>query len=128
QADREAAEREKRPFLNIRRSLDLTPEQRAERARSGAPYVVRFLVDRTSRVPLDDHVRGHVEWDCSLIADPVIMRANGTPLYNFASVIDDIDFEITHIIRAEEHLTNTSIQALLFDALNPTRPDFAHIP
>ncbi|WP_437187755.1 glutamate--tRNA ligase [Planctomicrobium sp. SH668] len=128
QADREAAEKEKRTFLNIRRSLDLSPAEVEEKLDRGDPYVIRFLVDRTRKVAIDDLVRGHVEWDCGLIADPVIMRGNGMPLYNFASVVDDIDLEITHIIRAEEHLTNTAVQALLFEALATTMPHFAHIP
>lgn len=128
QADREAAEREKRPFLNVRRALDLSPAQVAELEQAGQPYVIRFLVDRTRKIAIDDHVRGHVEWDCGLIADPVIMRSNGMPLYNFATVVDDIDLEITHVIRAEEHLTNTAVQALLFEALGRSLPEFAHIP
>ncbi|SFJ00334.1 glutamate--tRNA ligase [Planctomicrobium piriforme] len=128
QEDRQAAEKEKRPYLNIRRSLELTDLQRADLENAGTPYVVRFLVDRTRKVAIDDHVRGHVEWDCGLIADPVIMRGNGMPLYNFASVVDDCDLKISHIIRAEEHLTNTAVQALLFEALGGAMPEFAHIP
>ncbi|WP_437227931.1 glutamate--tRNA ligase [Planctomicrobium sp. SH661] len=128
QADREAAEREKRPFLNIRRSLELTPDEVSERVARGEPYVIRFLVDRSRKIAIDDQVRGHVEWDCGLIADPVIMRGNGMPLYNFATVVDDIDLKITHVIRAEEHLTNTSVQALMFEALGAEMPIFAHIP
>lgn len=128
QQDREAAERDKRPFLNIRRSLELTDQQLADYAAENRPYVVRFLVDRTQRVSIEDRVRGHVEWDCGLIADPVIMRGDGTPLYNFATVVDDSQLRISHVIRAEEHLTNTSIQAMLFQALNCDLPEFAHIP
>lgn len=128
QADREAAEREKRPFLNIRRSLEFSPAEIADREQREEPFVIRFLVDRTRKIAIDDHIRGHVEWDCALIADPVIMRGNGMPLYNFATVVDDIDLQITHVIRAEEHLTNTSVQALMFEALGATLPEFAHIP
>lgn len=128
QADRQEAEKEKRTYLNIRRSLELTDSQREDLEAQGTPYVIRFFVDRTRKVSINDHVRGHVEWDCGLIADPVIMRGNGMPLYNFASVVDDLDMQISHIIRAEEHLTNTSLQALLFEALGGTMPEFAHIP
>lgn len=127
-ADREAAEQEKRNYLNIRRSLELDPSQQAVLEASGAPYVIRFLIDRTRKVAIDDHVRGHVEWDCSLMPDPVIMRSNGGPLYNFASVVDDIHLQISHVIRAEEHLANTAVQALLFEALGAELPEFAHIP
>jgi glutamyl-tRNA synthetase len=128
QADRAAAEKVKRPFLNIRRSLDLSDKEREQYLAEGRPHVVRFLIDRTATVSIDDHIRGHVEWNCSLIADPVICRGDGSPLYNFATVVDDVLLQITHVIRAEEHLTNTAVQALLFDALGRPRPEFAHIP
>jgi len=128
QADRQAAEKEKRTFVNLRRSLELTSAQVEEKEARGEPFVIRFLVDRTRKVSIKDQIRGHVEWDCALITDPVIMRSNGMPLYNFATVVDDIDLEITHVIRSEEHLTNTSVQALLFEALGANIPEFAHIP
>jgi glutamyl-tRNA synthetase len=127
-ADREAAEKEKRTYVNIRRSLELTDAQRSALAAEGRPFVVRLLVPRDSKVGIDDHVRGHVEWDCSLISDPVILRSDGSPLYNFATVVDDAAFEISHVIRAEEHLTNTAIQALIYQALGTPLPEFAHIP
>jgi len=127
-ADREAAEREKRNYLNIRRSLELSPEEVAALEREGRPFVIRFLLDRSRTVAIDDLIRGPVAWDCGLMADPVICRQDGSPLYNFASVVDDIDLEVTHVIRAEEHLSNTAVQALVFDALGAPRPEFAHIP
>lgn len=127
-ADREAAEREKRNYLNIRRSLELSPDEIQRRTAAGDAHVIRFKIDRSRKVAIDDHIRGHVEWDCALMADPVICRQDGSPLYNFASVVDDIDLAITHVIRAEEHLSNTSIQALLFEALGAPLPQFAHIP
>lgn len=128
QQDREAAEKEKRPFLNIRRSLELSEAQLAEYRAENRPYVIRFLVNREEKVHINDHVRGHVEWDCGLFPDPVIMRGDGTALYNFATVVDDAALEITHVIRAEEHLSNTPIQVLLFQALGYDLPEFAHIP
>ncbi len=128
QADRQAAEQEKRTYLNVRRSLELAEAERAELESRGTPYVIRLLVDRSASVAIEDHVRGRVEWDCGLIADPVLCRADGSPLYNFTSVVDDVAFEITHVIRAEEHLTNTAVQALLFKALDHDPPQFAHVP
>ncbi len=127
-ADREAARREKRPYLNVRRSLDLTPHQIEQYLEEGRPYVVRFLVPRNRTVAIDDVVRGHVEWDCSLIPDPVLLRADGSPLYNFATVVDDAHMRITHVIRAEEHLSNTPIQVLLHEALGNPLPQFVHVP
>ena len=128
QADRAAAEQEKRTYLNIRRALEFSDEERADLKVQGEPFVVRYLVPRDETIVIEDHVRGRVEWDCGLISDPVIMRGDGSPLYNFASVVDDAQMQISHVIRAEEHLTNTAVQALLFKALGFDLPEFAHIP
>jgi glutamyl-tRNA synthetase len=128
QRQREAAERERRPFISSRRSLELSDAEVRQFVAEGRPHVVRFLVPRSETLPLDDVVRGHVEWNTSLIADPVIMRPDGTPLYNFATVIDDAGMAISHVIRAEEHLSNTPIQLMLHRALGNNLPVFAHIP
>lgn len=130
QADRQAAEKEKRPYINVRRSLELTPQQIEEHVAAGRAHVIRFLVprDRASKIAIDDAVRGHVEWDAALLSDPVIMRSDGSPLYNFATVVDDGEMRITHVIRAEEHLSNTPVQVLMHEALRYERPAFAHIP
>jgi glutamyl-tRNA synthetase len=127
-ADREAADREKRQYLNIRRSLDLTDDEKRRLQTEGRQPVLRLLVPRDETVTIDDLVRGHVEWDCGLISDPVVCRADGSPLYNFATVIDDAQMQISHVIRAEEHLTNTAVQALIYRALGYDQPQFAHIP
>lgn len=127
-ADRLAAESAKQNYVTIRRSLDLTPEQQADLTARGKPSVVRLLVPRDRKIAVDDAVRGHVEWDCGLMPDPVLMRSDGSFLYNFATVVDDAQMQITHIIRAEEHLTNTAVQALLHEALGNPLPVFAHIP
>ncbi len=127
-ADRKQAEREKRPYINIRRSLELSAQQKADLAAQGRPWVLRFLIPRDQKVVLDDRIRGRVEWDAALLPDPVILRADGSPLYNFATVIDDAQMQITHVIRAEEHLSNTPIQVLLHQALGNALPEFAHVP
>ncbi|AMV17601.1 glutamate--tRNA ligase [Planctomyces sp. SH-PL14] len=127
-ADREAAEKEKRPYLSSRKSLEMSDTERQEAEASGKPFVVRLLVPRGEKVRLRDQIRGDVEWDGGLMPDPVIQRGDGSALYNFATVIDDIDFEITHVIRSEEHLTNTAIQVLVYQALGKAVPEFAHIP
>ena len=128
QADKKQAEAEKRPYINIRRSLELTDAQRAAFEAEGRPWVLRFLVPRERTIVLDDLIRGHVEWDAALMVDPVIVRGNGSPLYNFATVIDDAQMQISHVIRAEEHLSNTPIQLLLHEALGNVLPRFAHVP
>lgn len=127
-ADRKQAEREKRPYINIRRSLDLSAEARTTLEAQGRPWVLRFLIPRDRKVVFDDHIRGRVEWDAALLPDPVILRGDGSPLYNFATVIDDAQMQITHVVRAEEHLSNTPIQILLHQALGNALPEFAHVP
>ena len=127
-ADRDAAEKEKRQYVSSRQSLALSPAEIADLEAKGQPYVVRLLVPRGEKVSIRDHIRGHVEWDCDLMPDPVIQRGDGSALYNFASVVDDIDLQITHVIRSEEHLTNTAVQMLVLQALGATPPEFAHIP
>ena len=126
--DRKQAELLKRTYVNIRRSLNLTEADRTQLEATGRPFVVRFLIPRDQKIAIDDAVRGRVEWDCSLMPDPVMMRSNGSFLYNFATVVDDAQMRITHIIRAEEHLANTPVQALIHLALGNPLPVFAHIP
>ena len=128
QAQREAAEKEKRVYISSRASLSLSNDEILQRIAEGRAFVVRLLVPRGDKVVIDDHVRGRVEWDCSLMPDPVVARSDGSPLYNFATVVDDAALEITHVIRAEEHLPNTPIQVLLHRALGNKTPEWAHIP
>jgi glutamyl-tRNA synthetase len=73
-----------------------------------------------------DLVRGDQAVDIGSLSDPVLIRADGTPLYTFTSVVDDIDFGITHVIRGEDHVTNTAVQMQLFEALGGSSPQFAH--
>lgn len=127
-ADRAAAEAEKCPYVHVRRSLDLSEAQLQQYHEEGRPFVLRFLIPRDRVIVIEDLIRGRVEFDPNLLSDPVIMRANQTPLYNFATVIDDAHAEISHVIRAEEHLSNTPIQLLIHEALGHTPPLFAHVP
>ena len=127
-AQREAAEQSKSVYVSSRVSVGLSPQQIQEKLDADEPYVVRFLIPRGRKVSIVDEVRGHVEWDCNLMVDPVIARGDGSPLYNFATVVDDGQLKITHVIRAEEHLSNTPIQVLLHEALGNELPVFAHIP
>jgi glutamyl-tRNA synthetase len=128
QAQRETAEKEKRQYLSSRTSLAFSESEIQTKLAQQEPFVIRFLVPRDQKVSINDHVRGVVEWDCSLMPDPVIARNDGSPLYNFATVVDDAELKISHVIRAEEHLPNTPIQVLLHQALGNTMPEWAHIP
>lgn len=127
-AQREACEKEKRVYTSSRVSIGLTEEEVAAKLAAGEAYVVRLQVPRERKISVEDAVRGHVEWDCSLMVDPVVARGDGSPLYNFATVVDDAQLLITHVIRAEEHLSNTPVQVLLHEALGNSLPVFAHIP
>ena len=128
QADREAAEKAGGARLNVRRSLDLTDAQREQYEAEGRKFVVRLLVPRDQKLKIQDVVRGEVEWELSQLADPAIARGDGSALYNMACVVDDAAMDITHIIRAEEHLSNTPTQCLIYQGLGFEPPTFAHIP
>ena len=125
---RDEAERGKRQYISSRSSLTQGADEIDARIAAGDAYVVRFLVPRDRTVGITDHIRGNVEWDCSLMVDPVIARNDGSPLYNFATVVDDAQMSISHVIRAEEHLSNTPVQVLIHEALGNPLPEFAHIP
>ncbi len=128
QAQREQAEKEKRTFLNERTWLEASDVEVQKELDAGTPFVVRFAIPRAKTIVIKDHVRGEVKFDAGLMADPVIVRTGGMPLYNFATVVDDGLMEITHVIRAEEHLSNTPLQVMLHEALGYRLPEFAHIP
>jgi len=128
QADREAAEKAGGARLNVRRSLELSDSQIEQNLAEGKKFVVRLLVPREEKLKIQDMVRGEVEWDLSQLADPAIARGDGSALYNLACVVDDAALEISHVIRAEEHLSNTPTQCLIYQALGYEPPMFAHIP
>ena len=92
----------------------------------GASPHWRFKLDHDSPIEWDDLIRGHQKFDPALISDPVIRRADGSWLYLLPSVIDDIDLEITHIVRGEDHVSNSAVQLQMFAALGAEPPHFAH--
>lgn len=126
-AERKAAEAAKRPYLHRGPLRDLSVAEAVQRFRE-QPTTLRFKVPVGRDAVVEDLVCGHCVQKTDLIGDPVILRANGTPLYNFASVVDDIALKITHVIRAREHLPNTYTQVLFWEALGAPLPQFAHIP
>jgi glutamyl-tRNA synthetase len=127
-ADRKAQEAARLPPHYVGRCAALTPDERAAREAEGRRAVLRFRVG-TGVVAFDDIVRGHVEFDVSnLGGDFVIVRSDGTPLYHFTVVVDDATMEISHVIRGEDHLSNTPKHILLFRALGHAVPEFAHLP
>jgi nondiscriminating glutamyl-tRNA synthetase len=127
-ADRKAQEAAKLPPRYVGRCATLTADERAAFEASGRRGALRFRVG-TGIVAFDDIVRGHVEFDVSnLGGDFVIVRADGSPLYHFTVVVDDAEMEISHVIRGEDHLSNTPKHILLFQALGHEVPLFAHLP
>ncbi len=109
------------------RCRDLCQAEKARLEREGRRPAVRFKVPADQTVVVDDLVRGEVSFECSGIGDFIIVKSDGIPTYNFAVVVDDHCMEISHVIRAEEHLSNTPRQVLLYRALGWPLPEFAHV-
>jgi glutamyl-tRNA synthetase len=127
-ADRVAQEAAHQPPHYVGRCASLTAEQRRAKEAAGLRPVIRFRVG-DQMVVFDDMVRGHVEIDTSALGgDLIIVRSDGSPLYHFVVVVDDVEMEISHVIRGEDHLSNTPKHILLFRALGAAVPIFAHLP
>jgi glutamyl-tRNA synthetase len=108
------------------RCAGLDAEAAAARAGSGEPHAIRFRVGRYGVVR--DLLRGEVDFRAREARDPVIVRRDGRPTYNFAVVVDDAAMAITHVLRGEDHLTNTALQVRLYESLGLVPPLFAHLP
>jgi len=107
---------------------DGTCRDRAVGPASGSPFVIRFRSPRDGQTVIDDIVKGCVTFQNRELDDLVIVRSDGTPTYNFCAVVDDADMGITHIIRGDDHLSNTPRQVLIYRALGLPPPQFAHVP
>jgi nondiscriminating glutamyl-tRNA synthetase len=105
----------------------LSREQALARVDAGERPVIRFKIPQDVEVKFQDLVRGDVAFSTEVIGDPVIVRSDGRPAYNFAVVVDDALMEITHVIRGEDHISNTPRQILLYRALGFQPPEFAHL-
>lgn len=125
EAERKAAQGS---FTYSRRWMATTPEERAAFEREGRTGAVRLKMPREGACRFHDLVRGDVSFDWAREQDHVVQRADGTCLYHLASVVDDRDMAITHVIRAEEHLSNTPRQIFIAQALGAPLPQFAHLP
>ena len=105
----------------------ISREEAESRIEAGERPVIRFRVPESEEVRFQDLVRGEVVFNTSVIGDPVIVRSDSRPQYNFAVVVDDALMEVTHVIRGEDHISNTPRQILLYQALGFTPPEFAHL-
>ncbi len=128
QAEREAAERQKQVFLYSRRWMAETASERLKFEAEGRRPVVRLKMPREGTLVIHDVIRGDVAVDWAREQDHVVQRTDGSFLYHLANVVDDRDFQITHVIRAEEHLSNTPRQIFIAQSLGCDLPIYAHLP
>ena len=125
--ERERAEQRGVAWQYDRACLLLSAERSAELEAIGAPRAIRFKVPPgTTR--FDDAVRGPIEFDTANIEDFVVQRSDGYPIYHLSVVVDDVDMAITHVIRGDDHISNTPKHVLLFQAFGAATPEFAHVP
>jgi glutamyl-tRNA synthetase len=127
QQKRQAAEAAGGGWIYDRTCCALTPEDVRAREAAGAPRAVRFKV-REGTTAFDDLVHGPIEFPNAVIEDFVILRSDAQPTYHLSVVVDDIDMRITHVVRGDDHISNTPKQVLLYDAFGTPPPGFAHVP
>jgi nondiscriminating glutamyl-tRNA synthetase len=126
-ADRQAALAEGRPPRYAGTCRALSHEEAQTRIDAGERPVVRFRVPESDEVRFQDLVRGEVVFSTDVIGDFVLVRSDGRPQYNFAVVVDDALMDVTHVIRGEDHISNTPRQILLYQSLGFAPPEFAHL-
>lgn len=124
---RNSSSPEKKSFIYDRTCLKLDPEESRRMAESGRQFALRFLIG-AGTTQYDDLVHGIVKFENREIEDFVILRSDGSPTYQLAAVVDDIYMGITHIIRGDDHVSNTPKQIMLYRALGAGVPRFAHVP
>lgn len=107
---------------------DLSPQESKSRADRGESFAVRFRVPADRTVVFDDQVYGRIETESEQLEDFVLLRSDGLPTYHLGVVTDDLEMQITHVIRGADHLSNTPKQVLLYEALNEEPPIYAHVP
>jgi nondiscriminating glutamyl-tRNA synthetase len=127
QSEREQAEQRGEVWRYDRTCLALSPDRVAELEAAGTKHVIRFRVP-TGRTVFEDAVRGRIKIDHATIEDLVIVRSDAQPTYHLSNVVDDIDMAITHVLRGDDHISNTPKHILLFRALDSEVPVFAHLP
>jgi glutamyl-tRNA synthetase len=126
-AERERAEQRGQAWQYDRACLQLRDEEKSRLDAAGTSHAVRFLV-REGRTAFDDAVKGRIEFDTAHIEDFVILRSDRHPTYHLSVVVDDVDMEITDVIRGDDHISNTPKHVLLFEAFGAPVPRFAHVP
>ncbi len=134
EAEKEEATKNKQAYVYSKKCENLTEEEKEKLRAEGRKPAIRFSIDKARKafhdspvIHFDDLVKGDLHQDTSLIGDFVIMKSNGSPTYNFAVVIDDMLMKISHIIRGEDHISNTFKQILIYEALGAKVPRFGHL-
>lgn len=125
---REAARKAGKPYLYPGKCRNLSEKETADYIAAGRKPVLRLRIPDGGDTVVKDLIRGDVRFDNRILDDFIIIKSKGLPTYNFASVVDDASLRITHVIRAEEHLSNTPRQQLCVDALGYEAPFYAHVP
>jgi glutamyl-tRNA synthetase len=128
QEERETAIAEKKTFTYSRRWMAETENDVHRFESEGRQGVVRLKMPREGQLVINDLIRGQVVFDWATEQDHVIQRADGSFIYHLANIVDDQDFEISHVIRAEEHLSNTPRQIFMIQSLGYRLPEYAHLP
>jgi glutamyl-tRNA synthetase len=128
-AERRRAQERRQPYRYSGRCRNLSPQQRDVFIAEGRRPAIRMrLTDFGRVIMVDDLLRGRVEFSPEHLDDYIIVRSDGSPLYNFANVVDDHTMEITHVIRGADHLSNTPKQLVMYEVLGWSPPQFAHLP
>lgn len=128
EAQREKQRALKQPFRYARTCRDIPVEEAKRRVAAGEPYSVRLKIPTEGTLTVHDLIHGDVTFDLTQFDDFVIVKSNGMPTYNFAVVVDDHMMRISHVLRAEEHLSNTPKQILMYEACGFEPPKFGHMP
>jgi glutamyl-tRNA synthetase len=126
-AEREAAEKAGGGYVYARRCLSIPRAESDARAAAGTPFVVRLKV-KDGVTTWEDGVHGTTSFPNAVIEDLILLRTDGTPTYNLSVVSDDVAMRITHVIRGDDHISNTPKQILIYDGLGVPPPHFAHLP
>lgn len=126
EAEKALMQEEKKQSIYSKRCVNISPELMEKYKAEGRKPTIRFEVP-SKHMKFNDLIKGELEFDTSLLGDFVIMKSNGIPTYNFAVVVDDMEMKMSHVIRGEDHISNTPRQILIYEALGAKIPEFAHV-
>ena len=127
-AERDAADEAGIPYIYSRKSLEYSAKEVAQKLAEKTPFTIRFKVPNNKIITMKDAIRGDIDFESNLFSDFIIVKSDGNPTYNFAVVVDDYEMGITHVVRGEDHISNTPKQMMIYNALGWAVPMFAHLP